>query len=478
MSKTAKKVSPVKRQASSPLQGVGKEAKAQESTPEKIAVVRTSMEIDQTATPSLTYASVAASTSSSASASGSTSGGRQKNAPVFKTKTPEGAFRDEIVVEIISINGQAYRGTVTPSEARLTIFERALGFPRDALAGCMIGFNKGRIVTYKLKEVFDIDSLHMLENFTFERKTKDRDGNDVTATLSCRIRGIMKRQEGSGQSFVQQPREEGVRWLKIEGCEYRVEKDQLTSWLQIYGELRSEITEDDFEEESDTPEGYPTIGNGNYSVLIKLHTKIPQLIPMNGKRVRMYHRGITKLCSNCYGAHERKSCKNEKVQWIQYVKDFMTDYPDIPQDYYGKWYNAVESWLKEIGRTKPRVQAVDQRRPENVESEKSKESGGRLNNPDGMMEGVLASLRQLPQTFATFGMNHANQKKTRTGEKDAPEGLNTVQTPNAEGAAHMLKSKGFSPSLIEKSASDFKKKEASKAGRGRGRRKNSLNDID
>ena len=41
--------------------------------------------------------------------------------PVFKTPGPEGPYRDEIVVEILTLNGQSYAGTVTPAEARKTI---------------------------------------------------------------------------------------------------------------------------------------------------------------------------------------------------------------------------------------------------------------------------------------------------------------------------------------------------------------------
>ena len=34
--------------------------------------------------------------------------------PVFKTPGPEGPYRDEVVVEIVSLNSQNYAGTVSP----------------------------------------------------------------------------------------------------------------------------------------------------------------------------------------------------------------------------------------------------------------------------------------------------------------------------------------------------------------------------
>ena len=66
--------------------------------------------------------------------------------PVFKTPGPEGPYKDEIVVEVLSLNRQDYAGTVTPSEARKTVFEEALGLCQTNLAGITIGFNRGRII--------------------------------------------------------------------------------------------------------------------------------------------------------------------------------------------------------------------------------------------------------------------------------------------------------------------------------------------
>ena len=73
--------------------------------------------------------------------------------PVFKTPAPEGPYRDEIVVEVLSLNGQEYVGTITPSEARKIIFGDALGLDQSQLAGITIGFNRGRVITFKLKKL-------------------------------------------------------------------------------------------------------------------------------------------------------------------------------------------------------------------------------------------------------------------------------------------------------------------------------------
>ena len=69
---------------------------------------------------------------------------------------------------------------------------------------------------------------------------------------------------------------------------------------------------------------------------------MPQLIPMHGKRIRLYYRGIIKRCTNCFGAHQRKNCKEENVPWIKYIEQFITNYPEIPKESYGRWANKID----------------------------------------------------------------------------------------------------------------------------------------
>ena len=47
--------------------------------------------------------------------------------PIFKTPAADGPFRDEVVVEILTLNGVSYMGTITPVEARGMIYDGALG---------------------------------------------------------------------------------------------------------------------------------------------------------------------------------------------------------------------------------------------------------------------------------------------------------------------------------------------------------------
>ena len=48
--------------------------------------------------------------------------------PVFKTPGPDGPYHDEIIVEINSLDGESYTGTVTMQEAKYGIYRDGLGF--------------------------------------------------------------------------------------------------------------------------------------------------------------------------------------------------------------------------------------------------------------------------------------------------------------------------------------------------------------
>jgi len=91
---------------------------------------------------------------------------------IFTTKKPGGAFWDEIVVEIWTLDDQPFKWTIAPKEARRTIFEEILGFKQEYLIGFYFAYCGCPIVTFKLKEQFNIDSLESFQEFSIERKCR------------------------------------------------------------------------------------------------------------------------------------------------------------------------------------------------------------------------------------------------------------------------------------------------------------------
>lgn len=198
-----------------------------------------------------------------------------------------------------------------------------------------MGFKICPTVTFMLKQPINIDDFESFQNFTFNR-TYFKGGERVEDLLACKIRGV---RTVSGDEASASYSDEWTRVVKIEGCDYKISEDMILSWLASYGEIKSELVEDVFEDSEDS-EG--TNATGVYSVKIKLMNDIPQLLPMDGRRVKIYYRGIRKLCTSCFGKHFRRDCKNEKVQWIDYVSKFVNENPDFTEEQFGNWITILE----------------------------------------------------------------------------------------------------------------------------------------
>ena len=261
--------------------------------------------------------------------------------PVFKTPGPDGPYRDEITVEIHGINGREFKGTITPAEARKTIFQDVLGFSQDDLASVTIGFNRGRTVTFKLKQQFDIDDLFEWEHFEFERSI----GQDVSL-ISCKIRGVRDPSKRADQptkhprsaQFSNQPHiDDGTRLVRVIGCDYRLLESEILDWLSLFGEVLSEIREEKFEDVDDPNlTDLPPVGNGTYLVKMKLKKDLPNWVPMYGRKICLDYRGIKKQCSACFGPHTKKFCKYERMSLDEYARRFRIQNPDVPEQYYGR----------------------------------------------------------------------------------------------------------------------------------------------
>jgi hypothetical protein len=75
---------------------------------------------------------------------------------------------------------------------------------------------------------------------------------------------------------------------------------------------------------------------------MRLTQNIPQLLPVDGRRIKIYYRNINKLCTSCFGQHNRRDCKEKKVKWIDTVFDSIESNPQINPELYGKWIMILE----------------------------------------------------------------------------------------------------------------------------------------
>ena len=260
---------------------------------------------------------------------------------IFKTAPPDGPMRDNIIIEIRQVNGVPFKGSLHYKEAKYGIFEKCLKQDPTIIHGLSFAFNDYPVIKYKLKHQIDIDAWKPMEYFEFERTYKVN-GMEKTDVLECKIKGIRSNYNDLSEETDSDP---DIRWVKIEWCDYGIEEHELLAWLEQFGEVIGHITEEIYPD-SDS-DGDPT-GNGTFTVKMKLHSPIPQLLPMWGKRIRIYYRGIQKLCPRCFGNHPRKNCRSEKRRWIDYVLEFMEHYTTIPESLYGRWLGVINEQFGEI----------------------------------------------------------------------------------------------------------------------------------
>ena len=254
-----------------------------------------------------------------------------------------GGLREEIEVGLESMNGMPFKGTITRQEAKFNIFHECLGLDCENFDGVRFGYRGAPVLIFKLIKAINVDELLHVQYFDFKQKSS-RNGRTHIDIIKCKIRGLRAPQTGPpNQKKQAMSDDDGTRLVKIEGCEYRVPKEALIDFLSSYGVICSDIREEVFDDGS----GHDGSNKGNnrtgtYSVKVRLNKDLPQLAPIMGKRIKLYYKGIQKLCSNCFGPHPRHVCGSRKVLWLDYVNKFISDNPTIPMRAFGKWPEILE----------------------------------------------------------------------------------------------------------------------------------------
>ena len=316
--------------------------------------------------------------------------------PCFEVKN-EGAFRSEIEIEIQTINDKPFRGTITTHEAKHAIYRNALGGLFSNFRGVRFGYKGVPVATIMLKNPVNIDDFASFQFFSFTRSYL-KGGKQVEDILACKIRGVRTVTGGEATASYS---EDWRRVVKIEGCDYRVSKEMILSWLGLYGEVLSDVVEDVFEDSEDS-EG--TNATGIYSVKMKLSDDIPQLLPMDGRRIKVYYRGISKLCTSCFGRHTRRDCKNEKVQWIDYVRNFVNKNPQISNNQYGKWISILERETRQKSNTQENNSPKQTQSTEQASSTEIREESNRI-TPSVVLQNANSNGDEINDTFIQNSAN-------------------------------------------------------------------------
>jgi hypothetical protein len=300
---------------------------------------------------------------------------------LYVTPKPQGGYKDELIIKALTINGYPFKGTFTSDEV-ISIFVNILGFEKKLLHAYKAEWRNGQMTLFlKMKQQTNIDDLWECENFTYTRKVP-RGKEILEDKIECQILGIRKRPGMQGDWDEQE--ETGIRWIKVEGAEYRLEKREIVDWLSTWGEPLSDPKEDVHEDTIDPDSDSEPISTGLYSLKMKLNELPPQHIPMCGRRVRLYYKGIVKKCGKCFGDHKPNVCDQERVPWINYVRDFMEDFPEIDESYYGRWTRILNE--EEAAGKMANTPRVWTRRSLNGETIKPLEAAAVLNEEEETSE--------------------------------------------------------------------------------------------
>ena len=171
--------------------------------------------------------------------------------------------------------------------------------------------------------------------------------------IGCKIRGLRGH---SGDSTLRsetsvpgsQNQDDGTREMKIFGCEYRVAKQDLIDALSHYGELLTDIVEELFEDGMDTVDAANgseegTNRTGTYVLKIRLHSDVPELLPISGRRIRIKYPGVKIMCTKCFGSHHKTRCQSAKQNFKDYVIYFARLNPEFPESAYGRWLELIKA---------------------------------------------------------------------------------------------------------------------------------------
>ena len=139
---------------------------------------------------------------------------------------------------------------------------------------------------------------------------------------------------------------------------------------------------------------------------------------MHGKKVKIEHRSIQILCTNCYGKHPRKVCKSEKVKWMDYVERFMEANQDISNDMIGKWYDiAIEE---------NRIQGLSKKPPEGNRRPSDELAYGSYDMQDAIRKVKqisISSRKPRNNEQGTKDVETPTREETNRHDKNSPERL-------------------------------------------------------
>lgn len=314
---------------------------------------------------------------------------RQK---LFEAKN-YGKMRTMIEINVNTLNGEPLKTNVQP-KLGYYICKRNLNILASNLHGIDMNWKGHPVFEVRLINEIDVDKLPA--EFSFHEQA----GPGLSDLVyGCTIQGV--RAETNQDLRMQReedPDEPWTRWVTIEGSGYSQKEVMVKAWLLKYGELLSDYEEETMTIIDEDPEvgeeSEVVLGCGKFKVKMRIVEHIPQYLPMNGRKVRIYYRGINKVCTNCYqGGHNKQECENGRMTWVEYVSNFIDDNPDFEKEMFGRWIHITRRWKLEQTLTSTQT-VVDSLSSTHITEENSRKATNEQARPTRVSDRVKAKQKQ------------------------------------------------------------------------------------
>lgn len=271
-----------------------------------------------------------------------------------------GLTRNILEIDVLRFDDQPYKSNMTEREVYTHVLRNALGLKRSQINNVMLGWQGHPYIQARLK--MDICINDYAGKHEYMLKIMNVDGLESEHKITFEVRGFKPNDPTSSEV-----KDNWIRWVKIEQTGLDADRARLTNLLSKFGTVLTDINEltiefkDEVVDSDDDPDELVVLGTGKFEVQIQIVTHIPQYLPAFGRKMKIHYKGIEKQCTNCYGAgHYKANCKEERVEWIEYVCWFRENYPEVGPELLGRWNTlaSIHSRKKAQAETAQKTGAV------------------------------------------------------------------------------------------------------------------------
>ena len=232
---------------------------------------------------------------------------------------------DRIVVSPTHFNNGKFGGYITFEDSE--VIRAAIGIQNEDFHGTTFDrSSSGELsITFRLSREVCGEKIkrELNSHFWFEKWSKDGILNKIRG---CVIYPFPVGEFDNEEENVRPSKD--IKEVKIEGSNYELKEKQILTWLQNYGSVESVLEEEAIQ----LGEGSETVlvGTGTYIVQVRLKRRIPNVLPMQGKRIRIWYHGVKYQCPACYGYHKNEQRCDKKLSFESYTTELKKNNPDLP----------------------------------------------------------------------------------------------------------------------------------------------------